>query len=349
MALQLGRPRMINALDCTVSPPIDCEFPLEPSRTLFTPVGAGDKPSSYTIELVKYETAHIIHRYMSMGAGNDRFKDYKWVQVLHNDVIELLNKLPPAMRTVDPDLSWEGKYPDMKKQRLQIALVIYTILMALHRPHASSQESSRTTAIDSALRVLQESEKLFEISKKHHYKIYTLMLHNVDAGLFLAAAAAKYPDLLSGPQGEQILHALGQAVSRLRVLKERNSSAIIGEQVLDKCLQKLRKSSQINHDASNNAVCSSGSIPFHPEQDTNVIGGHSSDLVPTQTWSTPENMPTWGTELVGTPWDGRDLFDEVTNSKNQTMIWLEQMDMTSSTFDMQNTGYNWDALLSQVG
>lgn len=76
MSLQLGRPRLINASDCTLTDPIDCDFPLEPPRTLFRLPKTDDRPSSFTLQLLKYKVGQAIHRMMSMGAINPLIEDY---------------------------------------------------------------------------------------------------------------------------------------------------------------------------------------------------------------------------------------------------------------------------------
>lgn len=281
-----------------------------------------------------------------MGAANGRLKDYSVVQSLHNEVIELLNKLPPAMRTIDPDLSWEAKYPGLKKDRLQVAIIVHSILMALHRPHAVYHPSSRNAAITSALRVLQESENLFHVSEKHHYKIFTIMFYSVDAGLFLAAAAAKYPDVLFGEHGRSILHALELTISRLHVLKERNSSAAFGEHVLEKCLKSLRKSVEDGIGVPDqHQQMTSGNI-YVQNISTNVFGApHGSPLENQQNTDAAE-LNIWGTSTSTESSNDGHIFDEVTNSRVQTFIWLEQIEMMSSNLEVQNNGYNWDTFLS---
>ncbi|KAK9241778.1 fungal-specific transcription factor domain-containing protein [Lipomyces tetrasporus] len=345
MALTLGRPRMINAIDCTVTAPIDCDFPLEPARTMFTPTGSNDRPSSYTLQLVKYEVAQKIHRMMSIGATNSRLRDYRVIQTFHDEIVELLNGLPPAMRLETPDLSWDLQCPDLVKQRLQISIVANSFLMALHRPHASGNVTSRQSAIEAALQVLDASHQLFERSQKHHHKIYTLVFHTIDAGIFLSAAA-RLPAIASGIRGP-IYRTLDQAVARLRVLKERNSAAYFGEQVLMRCFQKLRQSSKNQGDVVAQLLQSE---QLHRGGGYDPTLGRAADNDQVNEMFTSDHGPALRDSEVNAaldydPWNGRDRFAEVTNARVHTAVWLEHMDMMSSLdFGVQDNDFAWDTL-----
>ena len=192
MSLQLGRPRMINVSDCTLTDPIDCDFAFEPSRTLLRLPEPDDRPSSFTLQLVKYRIGLAIHHLMSTGATDPLLQDHDIVQSLHSEVLSILMNLPPAMRLTNPDTSWDHLYPGLIKQRLQICIVTHSFLVALHRPHASKHLVSRQHAIYSATTSLTASHDRFKQSQPHHYKIYTLVFHTIDTGIFLAAAAIKH-------------------------------------------------------------------------------------------------------------------------------------------------------------
>lgn len=323
MSLQLGRPRMIHVSDCTLTDPIDCDFPLEPARTLFRTPGPGERPSSFTLQLVKYKIGHIIHRMMSIGATNPLLEDYGILQSLHDDVSELLKSLPPTMQLENPDTSWDVAYPSLVKQRLQISIVAYSFLVALHRPHASRHVSSRRNATDAAIRSLEASHELFNRSEPHHYKIYTLVFYTIDLGIFLAAAAIKYHNTATETR-RRIDQTLEQAVRRLGVLKDRNTAARYGEATLRRCIQKYRQ-----------AWTNETTFNIDLTQENGALT--RSTLADTGAFTT--------TTLEHDPLLGRDLFDDITNARVSTTSWLEHMDMMSTLdFRLDESDFMWDNL-----
>ena len=236
MSLQLGRPRMINASDCTIRDPIDCDFPLEPSQTVLMRTSCADRPSSFTLQLVKYKIGQLIHRMMSVKMDKSLARDHQDVQLLHDEVLAMLEGLPPAARIEKPDTTWDLVVTGLVKQRLQISIVVHSFLIALHRPQASANPTSRRLSIEAAMRSLDASHELFEISQPHHHKIYTLVFHTIDAGIFLAVMAIKN-QMLAPETHRRLVLILEQAMGRLKVLKVRNAAARHGEKVLNKCLQ----------------------------------------------------------------------------------------------------------------
>lgn len=188
MALILGRPRTINRDDCSAKAPIDCNMPRDPSK-LVSPAAMAHRdqePFSYTPQIFHFEIAHKIHDMLSSVKG------YNQVEVLHNQVLSILDRLPPTMHPWNPDTSWDTRKPNFPKSRQHIASVASSFLMALHRPHVVVHARSRQAAIRAAPDTLQAQQRLFDLMSEHHYKIYGFSFYTIAAGIFLLAVTIGY-------------------------------------------------------------------------------------------------------------------------------------------------------------
>lgn len=247
MALQLGRPRMINAADCTVRAPIDTDVPPCPSRTLLRPINQSDEvPSRFTAQLIKYELARKIHNLMSLGAFTSTFSDYATILSAHVEAEDLLRTLPSALQLTPDgplDSRWDLQYPTVIRHRLHIPIIVNSFLLALHRPHIQTQATSLEAALNAARAVLDLSDQLFQITAKHQHKTYTLVFYTIDAGLLLTVILLQRSrtQMESMEEGEWngACTSLGRAIIRLRILKESNNAAATGESVLKKCYDKI--------------------------------------------------------------------------------------------------------------
>ena len=105
MAMVLGRPRTINANDCDMKVPMDCEIPSDPSKTVPMPIQPDDKPSAFSERLVQYAIAQKIHEVRTLGADKRHPKDYSLIQTLHNQALALLDTAPPTLQPHNPDTS----------------------------------------------------------------------------------------------------------------------------------------------------------------------------------------------------------------------------------------------------
>jgi hypothetical protein len=335
MSLQLGRPRLIHLTDCTCLDPIDCDFPVSPSQTVFRPARPDERPSLYTTQLVKYKIGQTIHRMMSIGATNPLLQNYDVVESLHSVVLELLGSLPQAMKLENPDVSWDARLPGLVKARFQIAIVVHSFLLALHRPHASRFETSRQRATQAAIGSLEASDKLFQLTEPHQYKIHTIVFHTIDSGIFLAIAAIKYYTHESHTRGI-IDQTLERAIERLKILKSRNSIARHGEKALVKCVRKFRQ-------AWSHQVVSS--MSFAPESRVGaqpLLLGSETRRYDIGETSGPLSGSS-STDIEHDPLLSRDLFEDITNSRVSTSSWLEHMDMMFKLdFRFDESDFSWD-------
>lgn len=252
MAMMLGRSRMINAADCTVSTPLDCDFPMDPLNTVPAPSAQSGRPSTYTAQLVKYTSGYKIHQMLSAGVLSQHCKDYDLVMKFHTEILEILDFLPPTYSTCNPDTSWDATFPDVPKQRLHISVVISSILMALHRPHAMRFPFSRVSAIRAALDILAAQQRLFNLLQEYQYRIHSLTFFTLDAAMFLTSMSLRRkafdpPDDHGDVDGlplREICIALSQAQVRLEKAKTRSAVAGAAARIIRYCLLRIQMSTQ---------------------------------------------------------------------------------------------------------
>lgn len=325
MALILGRPRTINASDCTVKAPLDCDIPEDPSRRVPSTTNLNDAPSSYSSHLFHYALGQMTHQMLSLGADKPHLKDYNVVKTLHDQVVSLLNALPPVVRPENPDVSWDLRCPNLPKQRQHISSAASSFLVALHRPHAALHTESRHAAIQAALDCLESQQRLFELMSRHHYKIYTLSFYTIDAGIFLSATTLEHWPL-DRSLLQHIQRVLRQAIIRLDAMKERNPMAKSGAQILTTCYLKIKWSSIIDEDSAHQQALAQGPFQVSDAQHTNNLpqSGRLHDQQSPMNLSQP-NLYDWGRDPMFSIDQAASFatFGGVTDGN--TSFWLEQM------------------------
>ncbi|TGO86321.1 hypothetical protein BPOR_0313g00010 [Botrytis porri] len=241
MSVMLGRPRSINASDCTIKTPLDCSFPIDPSKTIPTPASLQDPhspPSTYSAQLFHYSLAQMIHELLAAGAHRPHIKDYSFITNLHNKIVSIVSALPPCLRPETPDKSWDMKEPRLPRQRLMIATSAHSFLMALHKPHAPIHPTSLTACIKAALDCLDAQDQFFKAMKPNQYRIYSLAFNTIDCGIVLSGIVLESPNLESNLK-ERIKHAIEKSIKRLRLMEERSPMAKSGLQILTICQERI--------------------------------------------------------------------------------------------------------------
>ena len=274
MALVLGRPRSINAADCTVEPPIDCNMPISPPTTVPSTMATNQEPSSYTRHVFNNFICHKTHEMLSLGANRAYVKDYGVVRKLHDDVITRLQELAPTARPNNTDYSWDIAFPYLPKQREHINTFANSFLLAIHRPHAATHNESFHAATQASLEVLESQERLFQKISKKHYGTFTLSFYTIDAGLFLLTAILENPDIDDQLRG-RIDRALRQSIERLNTIKERSPMAENGAAILQRCFESSQLQRERVSSSSDSGYLSSGPSQTS-SMHTNTAMNHSS-------------------------------------------------------------------------
>jgi hypothetical protein len=241
MSIILGRPRAINTSDCTVRTPFDTDLPSEPSKTIPGTANPAGPPSHFSLSLFNYALGHLFHEMLSLGLGKKHTKNYDKVDVLHRRVLTLLSDLPPAVRPSHPDTSWDLRDPDIARQRWQITTVANSFLISLHREHVQVHTESRNAALNAALDLLSAQESMFKLIQPHHYRMYGLSCHSIDACMFLTATILDV-ETIAGLDPAYLLlaeNALRKAIARLHKMAPMSPMAKSGADLLDSCFEKV--------------------------------------------------------------------------------------------------------------
>ena len=235
MAIALGRPRGIHREDCSTPPPLDCDYPIDPSQTVpLSTVHTHEPPNAFSAVIFSIGLGHKYHDLMSMRASKLDLKDYSSVQTIHQEVQSLLNNLPPALRPSFPDTGWDIQRPQLPALRQRLLTTTNIFLLALHRPYVSTHVASRYAATEAASEILQSQRRLFELVHEAQHKLYGYSFYTIDASIFLAAVVIKYPPLFFDTPA-RALQELQQATVRLGRMSDRSPLAKTGESVLKRC------------------------------------------------------------------------------------------------------------------
>ncbi|KAJ5186847.1 hypothetical protein N7449_009841 [Penicillium cf. viridicatum] len=311
MTFSLGRPRAINVSDCTITPPLDCDIPADPSTRIPMTLAPHEPPSSFTPQLFQYAISQHAHEVMSLGAHKKNFIDYALIQGTHDRILSLLSDLPPVHRPMNPDTSWDASYPHIPKQRQQISTAANSLLMALHTPHARTHTASRHAATQAALATLDAQEQLFDLMATSYSSIYALCIYTLAAGIFLSVTTLEYPPADMGILHE-ILHAIRKAIHRLELAQERVSLAGPGSRLLKLCYQKMQTSAQARSGLQGTAAYGANPVAAASFMHAPFSGAHIEES-PGQPSEILAYTSGSGISLSdGIPFDSTVMFEDIT-------------------------------------
>jgi len=186
-----------------------------------------------------YSLAQKIHEIRALGADNRGLKDYAVVRRLHDELIFLLEDLPPTVRSPNPDLSWDLQMPVLPRQRERIYTSAQSILVALHRPHVAKHTESRKRAQEAALNVLDSQQRLFDVINKNHYAYFGHAFFSIDAAIVLSTVVSMYSCTDVAMLHRSVL-AIQQAMGRLSLLETQNELAPFGINIMRSCYRIVK-------------------------------------------------------------------------------------------------------------
>ncbi|TFA97470.1 hypothetical protein CCMA1212_010816 [Trichoderma ghanense] len=218
MAANFNRPTMIQS---------DLAVPL-PNPKLDQQSALPDVPSLIVAKILENQLAR------QLGEG-DRF-DSTNIQSKLAFVEAWMSSLPPAFRVVDPEKGWDGDYPYIPFQRLQLHCVGYmTQLMLLRSTLISSQFFSATgfaeahitpetmmllrRIVDVSLKAMAVSKDTFELCFPQCSKYYMVAFCPFDNAALLCSLLMHDVDRTVTPRRMEVVHAVGQALHISRRLR----------------------------------------------------------------------------------------------------------------------------------
>ncbi|KAM5344940.1 hypothetical protein ACJ41O_010802 [Fusarium nematophilum] len=236
----LGRAiRTINESDCTAATPIGCDIPLDRSNSFPTPVSPLAKPPIFTNRLFTYALGKKIHEILSSSAHTRAVSDYGIVTRLHAEIVDLWRNHHPALRSNNPDTTWDRQYPVVKRQRQLAKVMANSVILTLHRDHAAIHQESRGEAIKAALACLEAQHALMGLLPPNQQRAYGLSCHSIDACIFIAYAT-RLEDTVDEGMLDRVQATIQQSITRLGQLEDESSFAKHGAQAMWKALESIR-------------------------------------------------------------------------------------------------------------
>ncbi|OTA01389.1 hypothetical protein A9Z42_0017070 [Trichoderma parareesei] len=147
-----------------------------------------------------------------------------------------MSSLPPVFRVVDPETRWDGDYPYIPFQRLQLHCVGYMTQLLLLRSTFVSSGFFPTTGsarapltpemltvlhrlVDVSLKAMAVSKDTFELCFPQHSKYYMVAFCPFDNAALLCSLLLHDNDREVIPRRMEVVHAIGQALYISRRLR----------------------------------------------------------------------------------------------------------------------------------
>ena len=238
MSLLLSRPAMINQNDCRTSRPINCDIPADPLTTDPSVLVANGLPFLFAERLFQYDVACKIHDARDLGLDYVSSETYILVQDMQNQLQSLVAALPNFLRPQNPDTIFDELYDRLPLQRETIITSVSSNVYSLHRPHLATHAESRREVLSSTMDALDSQDRVFAMTPRHHYSMYTLSFFTIDAALLLTSTTAMYPASAKGSV-QRIRHILSRALNNLTAMASANTIAETGITLLNRCLLQM--------------------------------------------------------------------------------------------------------------
>jgi hypothetical protein len=224
---------------CTVTPPIDCEVPID--RLTRVPVGRTDfeKPTPMTERILRLKMTRRLREIRDLEVQGPIPKDPEKVKDLHDFAIEFRTSLPSFYRTPDPDTLWDVECPFVPNHREQLCFLIDAFLIALHRPYVFTREQSQRQVYDSALVILDSQERLFESMDEFPPRNHIgCTVPTFEASILLAVVLISNPGRYH-KSFSQSYNSLERAIHRLECIGPRLPLARSGAVILQTALSRI--------------------------------------------------------------------------------------------------------------
>lgn len=281
-AMNLGRPRMINAKDCDVILPVDQSFPDDLSHTVPIPQNQ-HKPSPLSLLLFRYRIAGKIHEIREYGLDKQD-ADYISLWTFHDKLNNLLSDLPSYLNPDNLATHLDVEFPYLRLHREEASSQLNLVIMELHRPFIAKHPQSRSAAMKAAIGSIDNQKALMGLSGRHHYTYFGFGFYTTNAAMMLAAIALIYPD---ENQVKLIESKVQQALSILVNIQDANivarASLPVIQRLYDKIQGSLHTSSSgaanLGNPGSTPNQDSDGLLPTAPSMDTLPVAPFTAELM----------------------------------------------------------------------
>jgi hypothetical protein len=270
----------------------------------------------------------------ALKADRPRPKDYAVVRRLHEEISSLVEALPAFLRLKNPDTTWDLDYPYLPQLRQELQVMTNLFLMTLHRPHIISNLESRKAALQAALETLDCQQCFFAQAKQHQYRLFGLAFYTVDASFLVSIIMILFP-----PQNhetkQKVNHSLQQAIESLSRIKSFNPTAASGLDIVQRCYQKLKSTTESPSSTSDTRMNSYGAP-------VNILHSLMGDLGHeefAQLGDSRHSPPRHNISLENV--SSIEFSPTVPESFNQT-YWLDQLSVIDPFISDQDSSNLWE-------
>jgi hypothetical protein len=229
----------INIEDCTVTPPIDCEIPLD--RLKRVPVARTDseKPTPTTERLLRYKMTLRSRDIRELEAQGPIPKNPEKVKELHRFAVAFRKDLPDFYRKPNPDIKWDIECPYVPTDRELLSYMIDMFLLVLHRPYIFTREESQRQVYESALAILDSQDRLYEVIRAGKSQFYiAVTFPTFDAAVLLAVVLVSNPERYQS-SFPRAYGSLNNALDRLNTIGSVMPLAQTGAEILYSTLLRV--------------------------------------------------------------------------------------------------------------
>ncbi|KAL2020765.1 hypothetical protein VTK56DRAFT_7963 [Thermocarpiscus australiensis] len=243
MACLLGRPTNISLGMVQPSLPVDAPPPKNRSKTPVLPRGENDPPTPLTKSIWAYRVVRPLMEILELEKEGPCPKDFRRVDRLHDELLDLAARTPPCLRPENPDTRFDALPACywLPMARLVLPQFLSFQLMALHRPYVFTRAKSRTEALKASLDMLHAQRLHFMALKPQMYKTFSLFFGTFDAIVLMASIyilfPKEHPDLV-----QDALKHFQWAVERFKAMSSRNALAKAALGVLHAIYVRLKRS-----------------------------------------------------------------------------------------------------------
>lgn len=237
----LARPTMINDSQCTVSMPVDCDYPVDLTSREPTPRGVLEPPSPFTHRLIDYRIAQLINGVVELSqlSKDGSTLDFVRLDSLHAKMLDFTETFPPEFSITRRDTRSDSVCPFLPLQAALLKSTFFSVIIALHRPYLFRRETCRKEIIRAALNILECQDIIVRLMDQHLHRMYAISFFTFDPCILLSAIIITNCNNVDENTLEQALIAIRAGLRRLRLLGVKVKLAQKGAVVLRILLRRV--------------------------------------------------------------------------------------------------------------
>ncbi|KAF5006106.1 hypothetical protein FDECE_7478 [Fusarium decemcellulare] len=241
-AMVLGRPGTVDWNQVLPSPPVDAPIARDRSKTPVVPRREDDPPTPITRLLWNLQLCGPLRAIQNLENEGPYPRDSNKIDQLHQSIVELDEKMPPAFRLDNPDTRWDSQ-PEVhwyQATRYYFAHLHQFSKTALHRPFVFNRKESRVEAMQASLRALEIQKMTFEGLPPDSWRNFMLFFGSFDAIVLIASVYILFPHEYA-ELTSKISEHFQWTIERFSAMQERNPLAKSAQGVLRAIVARFKK------------------------------------------------------------------------------------------------------------